>query len=272
MSLIVNAAENLRRSNRRILVVGPRGTGKTTFSVSASKFAGDTLTGEPRQCEDVLVIQGDNEGVMGAMDAGLEPGMVLDTTDVKDWVAYQQRLVGGLRELQSPLTDGTIRVVIIDLSWPAKLIERHVDIKSIADWKLVAAEGAALFRALAGLKGVTVIGNAQVKASAMIGEDKNQLAVDASNAKAIGGERSTFTVDLPKGVGAMWLDNCSFMFAREAKRTRDKSGNPTREYRTLTQSTQKFEAKSRACSKLAATLPGERTLYSILKEVYGENI
>lgn len=252
--------------------MGPRGTGKTTFSVSASKFAGERISGEHRLCRDVLVIQGDNEGVMGAMDAGLEPGMVLDTTDVRDWNGYQQRLVAGLRELQTKLTDGSIRVVVIDLSWPAKLIERSVDIKSIADWKLVANEGGQLFRALAGLRGVTVIGNAQIKTSAMIGEDRNPLAVDASNAKAIGGERSTFTIDLPKGVGAMWLDNCSFMFARESKRTRDKAGNPTREYRTLTQSTQKFEAKSRASSKLAATLPGDRSLHSILKEVYGENI
>jgi hypothetical protein len=60
-------------SNRRIVVMGSKGTGKTTFSVSASQFAGDRITGEVRQCKDTLVIQGDSEGVMGATDAGLTP-------------------------------------------------------------------------------------------------------------------------------------------------------------------------------------------------------
>lgn len=205
---------------------------------------------------------------MGAMDAGLEPGMVLDTTDCNDWDAYQQRLAGGLRELERPLFDGTIKVVVIDLSWPAKLIDRSIDPSVQKDWKMVANEGGRLFRALSGLRGVTVIGVSQIKASSSPGE--TQQSIDAGTAKAIGGERSTFTIDLPKGIATMWLDNCSFVFTREAKRVRDKMGNTTREFRTLTQSSSKFEAKSRAGSKLAPTEPGNRSLYSLLQSVYGE--
>jgi len=268
VSLIKTASESLKTANRRILVVGPRGTGKTTFSVSASRHAGDTVGGQSRSCADVLLIQGDNEGVMGAMDAGLTPGMVLDTTDCDSWDAYQKRLAGGLRELERPLFDGTIKVVIIDLAWPAKLIDRSIDPSVQKDWKLVANEGARLFRALSGLRGVTVIGNSQIKASSAPGE--SQQSIDAGTAKAIGGERSTFTIDLPKGIATMWLDNCSFVFTREAKRVKDPRGNIKREFRTLTQSSSRFEAKSRAESKLAPTEPGDRSLYALLCAAYGE--
>ena len=268
MSLIRSASESLKQSNRRIMVVGPRGSGKTTFSVSASKHAGDTIAGGHRVCDDVLLIEGDSEGVMGAMDAGLEPARILGMTDCDTWDAYQKRLVLGLRELQTPLTDGTIKVVIIDLSWPAKLIDRSIDPNNQKDWKLVANEGARLFRALAGLKGVTVIGNAQIKASSSPGETTQ--AVDASAAKAIGGERSTFTIDLPKGIAALWLDNCSFIFCREVKRVKDPSGAQQRRFSTHTTSSNKFEAKSRAGSKLLPLEPGDKSLHALLKQAYGE--
>lgn len=100
MTLISTAAESLRQSNRRILVTGPRASGKTAFSVSASRRAGDVVKrapGETVDCDDVLVIQGDNEGIMGAVDAGLVPKYILDMCDVKDWKSFTERLIAGLR-------------------------------------------------------------------------------------------------------------------------------------------------------------------------------
>ena len=274
MSIITTATQNLKHSNRRVLVVGARASGKTTLSMSASRYAGDTLpaAGEVRPrvvCEDTLVIQSDNEGIMGAMDAGLEPKYVLDMTAVSDWAAYTKRLAEGLTELKGPLTNGTIRVVIIDLAGPAKLIDRSIDPSVQKDWKLVANEGARLFRSLSGLAGVTVIGNAQIKAAvSMVNEA--QATADAATAKAIGGERSTFTVDLPKGIASPWLDNCSFVLTREARRVKDARGNVVRAYRTLTQSSSRFEAKSRAESKLAPTEAGHHTLHALLTRAYGD--
>lgn len=270
MSVIQTAMQNLKTANRRILVTGPRGSGKTTLSVSASRHAGDTIGGGERKCDDVLVIQGDNEGVMGAMDAGLTPGFVLDTTGCRDWDAYCQCLAAGLRELQKPLLDGTIKVVIIDLAWPAKLIDESITDTSIARWGQVAKQGTRLFRALAGLKGVTVIGNAQIKAS--VSPTENDVAANASTAKAIGGERSTFTIDLPKGISSMWLDNCSFVLVRDSKRIKDARGEYQRTFRTLTQSNMKFEAKSRAGSKLKPTEDGNKSLFALLSEAYGESL
>lgn len=274
MSVIQTAQQSLQHSNRRILVTGPRASGKTTFSVSASRFAGEKIRAigdrsAPIQCKDVLLIQGDNEGLMGAVDAGLIPGYVLDMTHTKDWQAFGKRLVEGLTELRGKLTDGTIRILIIDLALPAKLIDRAIDPSVQRDWKLVANEGAKLFTALSGLNGVTVIGNAQIKAAVAPGE--TTIGADAATAKAIGGERSTFTIDLPKGIASHWLDNSSFVFTREAKRVKGPGGTTTRAFKTLTQSSSRFEAKSRAESLLLPTEPGDRTLHSLLQTAYGEN-
>ncbi len=276
MSIVTSATENLKQSNRRLLVVGPRASGKTTLSLSASKYAPDVLpapgaTTERIVCEDVLVIQGDNEGIMGAMDAGLEPGHVADMTMVKDWAAYKTRLAQVLTEMKPKFDDGTIGVIIIDLGFPARLIDRSIDPSVQKDWKMVATEGGVLFRALSGLRGVTVIGNAQIKASVSMANE-TQVTADAATAKAIGGERSTFTVDLPKGIAAHWLDNCSLVLAREAKRVKGRDGTLTRTFRTHTQSSAKFEAKSRAGSKLAPTEPGDRALRSMLACAYGEGL
>lgn len=268
MSLIKSASESLKESNRRILVMGPRGTGKTTLSISASRFAGSSIEGPHRLCKDVLVIQGDNEGIMGACDVGLEPGNVLDMTDIDSWDLYQRKLVAGMREVKPRIDAGEIKVIVIDLNWPARLIDKSIDPNNQKDWKLVQNEGMSLFRLLAGLKGVTVIGNAQIKTSAVIAETSHSENV--SNAKAIGGERSTFTVDLPKGIATMWLDNTSFVFCRQAKRVKDAKGNVAREIQTLTQSSAKFEAKSRATTKLKAIEPGSRSMYALLSDAYGE--
>lgn len=270
MSIIQTARANLKSSNRRILIMGAKGSGKTTFSVSASHHAGDTVSGPERACDDVFVVQGDNEGIMGAMGSGLVPGSVLDMTGVNTWDEYTKLLAAGLREMAPKFANGTIKVIVVDLAWPAKLIDRAINPSVQKDWSLVAAEGGRLFRAFAGLPGVTVIGNAQIKAASSPGE--TQQSIDSSSAKAAGGERSSFTVDLPKGIASLWRDNASFIFTREVKRVKDAKGNVDRKFSTLTQSTARFEAASRAASALLPTEPGEISLHALLKRAYGESL
>lgn len=273
MSLIQTAKQSLQTSNRRILVTGPRAAGKTTFAVSASTKAGDKLVGEARDCDDVLVIQGDTEGVMGAVDAGLHPGMVLDMTDCENWTVYTNRLAKALVEVKPKLDDGTIKVIVLDLALPAQLIVSHVNPTSISEWQPVKTEGAKLFRAFSSLRGVTVVGVCQLTSAVVLGEGTakgpQQGAVTAADALAIGGERSTFKEDLVKGVATPWLDHTSFIFTRDVRRKRI-NGEWRREFSTLTQASTKFPAKSRAESKLPASLPGDRSLRSILDEVYGK--
>lgn len=292
MALLQSAAQSLQKSNRIIVVTGPRATGKTTFSVSASQFAGRHIEGDldenkerrrTRQCKDVLIIQGDKEGVLGAMDMGLHPAFVVDMTDCTSWTVYYQRLKDALKEAQPLVEDGTLKVVVVDLNFPAKLIERHVEdgIKrnpeqhvqlGMKDWRIVANCGLALHQVFSQLLGVTVVANAQVKASFSAME--TAAAADAAQARAIGGERSKFSIDLPKGIATPWLDNASFMFARHLHfaKERDADGERKREYRITMQSSATYEAKSRAQNRLPRNPLGVSTLRHILEQAYGKAI
>ena len=84
----------------------------------------------------------------------------------------------------------------------------------------------------------------------------------------MGGERSTFTADLLKGVGALWTENSSLIFCRELRR-RKLDGKVVPEYLTHTQSNSKYEAKSRFRDVLAPTEPGDVTLNALLHRAYG---
>ena len=161
----LSVVECLQRSNRRILVIGAPGTGKTTFSCSASELAGEKLpvTAEPLLLSDTAYIQGDNEGVVGAYRAGLEPGAVYDVSPVNKWDDYLRELIAILRECKGESDAGRLKYLVIDLAHPTRLISEKIDPSVQKDWKEVAALGAQLFRAFNPLRGVTVIGNAQIK-------------------------------------------------------------------------------------------------------------
>jgi len=290
--LFLSAEEALHHGTRHILVMGAKGTGKTTFSVSASKFADDTIGGPRRMCSDVLLVQGDNEGHLGAMDAGLVPGMVLNMGKCKSWdgsiktpeglvkdpQSYISRWSRAYKRLGKVLSDGTIKIIIVDLNWPAKLIEKGITV-SLEDrnyWKLVSLQGQRLYDAFNRFDGVTVIGNAQMKVHAIWGEDTrkgpSENSINVANVRSVGGERSSHTIDLAKGVASVWQDNASFIFTRKSMRGKEINGEVPRIYKTVTQSTSQYEAKSRAQSVLKTIEPGELSLRSLLKRVYGEDV
>lgn len=271
-SRAMSCTDSLRKSNRRIVVMGAGGTGKTTFSISASKFAGDSIPARDlRKCADVAVFQGDNEGVAGAQHAGFEPAFVYDLSPIGKWAEYKSELAACLRDLKGVLDNGTVKILVIDLAHPTRLINDSIDPQVQKDWKLVAMEGMTLFRALSGLRGVTVIGNAQIKAATGFGETAEAAA--ASNAKASGGERSTYAIDLLKGVATLWVENSSLLITRELKRTRGASaGEIVPKFFSHTQSGAKFEAKSRFRDALKPTEPGDITLRSLLERAYGASL
>jgi hypothetical protein len=263
MSIFQSAAQAIASANRRILVVGAGGTGKTTFSISASRHAGDTIpAGERTVCKDVLLIQGDSEGVMGAVSAGLVPGNVLDMTGVPTWQGYCQLLEQKLREADALFKDGSIGVVVIDLAHPQNLILEAIKPSDQKGWGQVAAEGRKLFYAFSRLQNVTVIGNAQIKAAQSPGEKAD--AQLAASAKAVGGERAQLTIDLVKGIKQPWIDNASFVLQRQAKRHQGRV-----HYATHTTASMRHEAKSRAQNVLAPTENGSITLRALLERAYG---
>lgn len=273
MSLLSSSGQSLKSAARVLVVLGPPGSGKTTLSVSASSFAGDTISGGHRLCKDLVLISGDAEGVAGAMDAGLEPRAVADLTVCETWAAYQKALASVIEELKPLVDKGEVKYVVIDLALPGKLILDHVKPQQISDWPKVAAEGMMLYKSLRYLRGATIIANSQIKSS--VGAVENDVAKAAAEAKAVGGERATFTLDLPKGIFSPWVENASLMLAREVKKQRDpmkKDAPARRVYFTHTSANARFETKSRFNSKIAPTEPGERSLNSILRDAYGENL
>ena len=271
MSVLQSAIQNIQQATRRIVVMGPMASGKTALSVSASAFAGDKLPAKAAICEDTVVMSGDQEGIAGAMDAGLTPGIVVDMTVCKTWAEYQGLLASAFGELIPMIKAGKVKFVVVDMALPSKLIIESVAPKDIKDWGKVAGEGLKLYQVFGALKGATIIANVQIKSATAVVETAAGAA--GAEAKAIGGERATFTADLTKSIFAPWAENSSLVLSREVKRFKDpmKKDAPTeRRYLTHTQSNSRMEAKSRFGSKLLPTEPGERTLNSLLRQAYGD--
>ena len=270
--LLQSARDIMRQSGHRILIMGPRGSGKTSFAVSGSRNAGDVVMGTHRDCSDVMVVQGDHEGIMGALDCGLEPGSVLDMVHVKSWKEYQERLLMGLRQAYKMHARGELSTIVLDLAWPARLIESEINPTQAQDWGQVKQAGQKLFAYFSHVPGVTVIGISQIKSSMVLGEDSRKGAsagtLLTADARAIGGQRSNYSADLTKGVVTPWLDNCSFIFARRVRRVSDGDASK-RSFSTITQSNREFEAKSRAASTLKPTEDGNASLFSLLSRAYG---
>lgn len=257
----------MTNGTRRVMVIGAGGTGKTTFSVSASKHAGDTIPRASRViCDDVVVFQGDAEGIAGAYHAGFAPGYVYDLSDCTTWDLFDRRLCEALADIR-PLCGTQVRFAVIDLGLAQRLISAHVKPAVQKDWNAVSSLGEKLFHAFSGLPGTTIIANAHIKSSQ--GVTETAQAIDSANARAIGGERAKFTADLNKGVGQIWKDNCSLQVLREMKRV--KSGDSVAiSFFSHTQPNMRFEAKSRFCGMLKPTEPGERSLRALLTQAYGD--
>ena len=269
--LLQSARDVMRQSGHRILIIGPRGSGKTSFAVSGSRYAGDVVMGGHRECADVMVVQGDHEGIMGALDCGLEPGSVLDMVHVKHWEEYQERLLAGLRQAYKMHAQNRLSTIVLDLAWPARLIENAINPGDAQAWGRVKQAGQKLFSYFGLVPGVTVIGISQIKSTLVLGEDSKKGASQGTlltaEARAIGGQRSSYSADLTKGIVTPWLDNCSFIFARRVRRVAEGQGS-ARRFSTITQSNREFEAKSRAASALDPTEDGNASLYSLLHRAY----
>lgn len=273
MSVFKSAEAVTKEGSRRIIVMGAPGTGKTTFSLSASRHAGDVIGGKSAVCSDVAVLQGDSNGIAGAIDAGLTPGLVVDMTVCQTWPEYSKLLTAALVELKPLVDAGTVQYLVVDLSLPAKLLIDHIKPGDQQGWGKVAVESMTFYKAFGFLRGATIIANAQIKSA--VAAVENSVAQAAAEAKAVGGERATFTADLVKSFYALWSENSSLTVSRELKKKRNpmKPNEPaTAEFFSHCYGSSRFECKSRHQTKLLPTEPGARTLHSLLKDCYGENL
>ena len=270
-----SVADNLRLATRRMIVMGPPGSGKSTFSASASKFAGDTLpVNPPCVAEDVVVIQGDTEGMLGPLSCGISVPHIFDMTDCPDWDTYMRTIRTDLRKEILPMVqDGQVRIIIVDMSLVNTLINAKIMPDNQKAWGAVKYEGMMFYKLFSSLRGCTVIANAQIKTTESPGETIQAAA--AATARAVGGERSLYTADVYKGVGGMWADNSSLTVSIERKQVKDPANPAAKKVlksTIYTQTNARFEGKSRFGSALLPEEPGSRTLYSIMKQVYGESL
>lgn len=249
--------------DRRILVVGSGGTGKSSFSVSASAFAGSTMP-EPKRvvCRDVAVFSGDVDGMRGPLDSGYVVPNIADMSQCRDWPEYEAVLAASLSAMPKD-----VRVVVVDLALPFQLIKEHVMPQDIAGWGKVAKVGMQFWRALNSLRNITLIGNAQLTSG--IKAMESDAAAAAAQARSIGGQRAAYAIDAVKSLINPWKENSSFILVRKLTRERDpKTGTWNTRHWTQTQSNDDYEAKSRAKSVLAPVEPGNKTLKSLLEQAY----
>jgi hypothetical protein len=254
-------------AKRRILVAGAGGTGKSSFSVSASRFASDTFPEQkPVHAKDVLVFSGDVDGMRGPQDSGYMLDYVMDMSQCKSWPEYESRLAMGLNAMPKE-----VRVIVIDLALPFQLIKEHIAPENVKGWGDVAKLGMTFWRALNAVPHVTLIGNVQLTGAAKPTE--SEAAITQASAKTIGGERATYAIDAVKSLINPWKENSSFILVRKAVRERDpKTGKMSLRHWTQTQGNEEYEAKSRAKSVIAPVEPGTRTLRSLLDAAYGAKL
>ena len=272
MSNFKTARENLTESARRLYVGGSPSTGKTTFSVSISEHAGQTITGPHRLCKDVAVLSGDPEGISGALNVGLEPGIVSDYTACATWPDFKKRLVQDINELLPLVKSGEIKHVIVDIGLLDRLVRDHVKPSDVAGWGRVGVESAEVYKVLGALRGATIIANFHLTAAQ--GAVEAQSAVDAGDAKSVGGERATFKLAVASSIASPWTNDANFGLARSAKKIAKDIKNPaagqTLQFFTHVHPSSRFPVKNRFVNNFPTpTEPGERTLHSILVQAYG---
>lgn len=284
------ASESVGRGHRSGLVIGAKGTGKTTFVSSGSDFAPDALPANPLVlCPDVHIIQFDAESALGALNAGLNPN-VIDLSDKRGWQEQKQGLARAINYLRPLAAKGEVKVVGVDLgildksirAWasgarPGALDKGELQIGGDegasgkdTNWAAVGAQGLAIYDALRTLP-CLVVAMAHVK---LANNNPHKAKEDADvslarDLRAYGGDASKATAHLAAGVLDPWMSNASFMFACQVEwKNTGTITAPKWESRYVvhTQDSQLFEAGNRAAAKMAPVEP--RTLNAIMKDVY----
>jgi hypothetical protein len=245
-------------------ILGAPGSGKTSLACSASKRAGDMFTpGKTLDVPDVLLLQGDAGGHWGAVDAGFRPK--IETMEDDDYDSYVKHLEAVAKN--KTLMDG-INIVVVDLAPVGRLLVAKYAPTQINIWQLVGAAGIKAFSSYHRLfAGKLMIYCCQIKPmESAVETDISKLAAEA---RAIGGEKSQFTWDIVKGVARPFIENCSQVLARDAKKIKSavKDAPVSLAYTTYTAASKRFEVKTRFASKLPPTLPGDMTLRAILNKM-----
>ena len=273
----IKSTEEAMAANKFDVLVlsGAPKVGKSSFTASGSRNAPDEMytAGAPVEAKDVVIINIDPSGFVGAVDSGYRP-LVNDLSNVLGWSALNRALAGAIMELKPMVEKGDVRVVGLDLGPIANEIvafcagDKVISVDKLANtdisfagsdvnWTLVASQGLSLFRAFRQLPCLVVV-QTHLKAtqnnpyaSKLTADEKvNQELVRDAN--AVGGDAGKLAADIAKGVITPWI-HAGAMFVREVRDVN--LGTPVKpvpgkQYVTITQGNGTYTAGSRWQSKV----------------------
>jgi hypothetical protein len=215
------------RKHQGLLLMGPPKTGKTVFVASGSKNAGaKRFTGKRVDASDVVLINLDTGGWLGALDGGYD----VDVEDLSNLQTYGQ-MFKGIKEVIAKLAPrvkaGEVNVVGIDLTPlniaiamdSAKLkFSNESELSTSAanvDWTLVQTQGVNLHKELKKLECLVVM-QCHVRVS-----DNNPKGNETANAKvarelrSLGGQLTTVQPALYAGILNSFNPNVTWCMASD---------------------------------------------------------
>jgi hypothetical protein len=286
-------------SKSTTLLASLKGTGKTTFLASMSKNVPDTFEellkqskeGKVFDCSDVVSLQGETDGDLGALNAGMKMRVIDLTDDYFNWNEYMTLLVKHLSALLPEVRAGSVRAIGVDLGPASQALQSYAsgnrttlksltanpDASFLADqsvWNSIAAQGLQFFNLLRTMP-CHIVGMAHLKVldagmrtmkAAAADIERNQLERQIRSASE--GADYAYTPDLMKGILAPWSNHSSQIFIpRKANVNVGTAANPKWEGRYYVQTAADDFAYA-MCRAQSLVAPKEtRTFNAILNQI-----
>lgn len=247
-----------------LFICGSKGTGKTTFVTSGSKFITRKYSREePIHCDDVVILQGDTNGTLGPAALGLIP-QVIDLsaiTDLETWLTAVKKV---LPELRKGFESKDFRILGVDLGQVDRLLRAKVG-SSTQGWVEAGNKAKDVYDLLRSLPNAILAGMSHLQVPLELAA--SSTTSDRRDAVSVGGQKATLVSSLFQGHRNAWVPNADHVIV--TLRKRPTTGNATLPtYSVLLQNTAKYEAGGRWESYFQPEEPAN--LRAMLTKVYGE--
>lgn len=250
-----------------LFICGSKGTGKTTFVTTGSKFITRKYSREePIFCDDVVILQGDTNGTLGPAALGLIP-QVIDLSAVTRIDAWIDAVKQALPEVRKGFENKTLRILGVDLGQVDRLLRDGVE--DAKGWVAAGKKAKDVYDMLRSLPNAILAGMSHLQVPLELARDN--VATDRREAVSVGGAKSTMVSNLFQSHRNIWVANADHVLVTERKRpvvgTSNVEAKPLR-YVVHTQHTSKYEAGGRWESYFQPEEPAD--LRAMLTKVYGE--
>jgi len=286
-------------SKSTTLLASLKGTGKTTFLASMSKSVPDTFAellkqtkeGKIFDCSDVVSLQGETDGDLGALNAGMKMRVIDLTDSYFNWSEFSALMTKELEKLRPDCVAGRIRAIGVDLGPASQALQSYASgnrttLKSLTSnpdasfsadqnvWNAISAQGFLFFNQLRTMP-CHIVGMAHLKVldagmrtnkASAADIERNQLERQIRSASE--GADYAYTPDLMKGILAPWNNHSSQIFIpRKANVNVGTAANPKWESRYYVQTAADDFAYA-MCRAQSLVEPKEtRTFNAILNQI-----